>query len=445
MSVAALVNGDGGLASMPGLQGLSVMSQATISYTQQLRGYAASFASSAPVDQRLIDELGTGTSMYAIQKDPKLTDQFFMQQLGSLECIPECSPVPFDLFDNSKAWDCGIDWAYGSVKVVKCSSVANHTTDYYIVVRAGVPSSVLEEFRGRVGSLRYCDLLTNAEYNRVLVCSELNRDRIAAAVCSALDVETAGRTVRELKDERVATPVLNNSSCIFEGGEDSSTVLYYNNCANTASADSGVMCEHGAHAERWFQGSVATRVKDGGGSWENGILNACPTTCGQKPPSEHPVAFKGVSNVERDSIRRRFIWEGVCPLTHACVASISHGCSPQFTSFMTSPNYVRWDMAWGFKDLETLISKVSRVLPDNVLSMAQLLSMYGDEVRGHQHTTCRNNGVLQDSNLILPLANYDALRFALTKITMPLHRHQMFGTLSRDATTVTVPLALLRN
>lgn len=385
MAVAELVNGAGGLASMAGLQGLSVMSQATISYTQQLRGFAASFSSSAAVDKRLIDELGTGTSMYAIQRDAKLNDQYFMQQLGALECIPECSPVPFDLFDNSRAWDCAVDWPYGSVKVVKCSSVANHTTDYYILVRAGVPSSVVEEFRVRAGGMRYCDLLSNAEYNRVIVCSELNRDRIAAAVCSALGVETAGRTVRELKDERVATPVLNNSSCHFEGGEDSSVVLYYNNCANTAAADSGVMCEHGAHAERWFQGSVATRVKDGGGSWENGILNACPTTCGQKLPSEHSAAFKSVTDAERDSIRRRFIWEGVCPLTHTCVAGISHGCSPQFISFMTSANFVRWDMAWGFKDLETLISKVARVIPDNVLGIPQLMSMYGDEVGGrHQ-------------------------------------------------------------
>lgn len=391
MAVARIVNGEGGLASMAGLEGLSVMSQATVSYYERLRGFAASFVASAQVDTRLLYELGSGTSMYAIVKEDKLNDQYFMQQLSALACIPERSKLPWDLYDSSKEWMCGLDWENGSVKIVKYSSVANHTTDYYVVVRAGTPANVLEEFHGRANNMRYCDLLSSTEYNRIMVCSELNRDRIAALVCSELCVETKGRTVKELKDERVAVSMLNNPSCYFESGEDSSTVFFYNNCANTAAATAGIMCELGAHAERWIQGSVATRVKDGGGTWENNILNACPTTCGQIMPSEHVTAFRNVNETERESIRRRFMWEGVCPLTHSCVANISHGCSSNFISFLTNPNYVRWDMSWGFKDLETLICKVSRIIHDDDISMHQLLSMYSDEVcTSTMYTNCNN-------------------------------------------------------
>lgn len=382
MSVAALVNGDGGLASLPGLVGMSVMSQASITYNNQLRGYAASFSSSAQVDTRLLYELASGTSMYEINADSKLSDEFFMKQLDTLQSIPETSSVPFDLYDSAKSWDFGLDWRHGSVKIVKYNSVANHTTTYYIVVRAGVPESVLTEFTTRASNMRYCDLLTSAEYNRMIVCSELNRDRIAAALCKQLEIETPGRVVRELKDERVATPMLSNPSCYFEAGEDSQNVYFYNNCANTASATAGVLCDNGAHAERWFQGNPATRTKDGGGCWENGILNACPTTTGQKLPTDHNTVFANVSQAERDSIRRRFVWEGVTPLTHSCVSQMSHGASPKFTGFMCDAKFVKWNMAWGFIDLETIVCKVARVVHDDAMSMSQLLSMHGDEVRG---------------------------------------------------------------
>lgn len=381
-TVAQLVNADGGLAHMQGLEAISIMPQATVTSDNDLVGFACSFAGAANVDTRLLKQLGCGTSMYLITPNSKLSDPYFTDHLETLhKSVPESSYKAFDLNDSSNEWDFGLNHACGSVKVMKHSNITTNKTEYYILVRAGTPQPVIQEFNYQAQSMRYCDLVQSKEYTRLMRVSELNRDRIAAEAAQNMQVEIAGRTVRELKDERVGNPCLSNPSCYFETGENA-VVYYYNGCTSTAHASAGVVCECvGANTERWFLGNPASRVTDGGGPWKNPVLNACPTTTGICSAAEHKQMFAGVSVDEKQAMRQRYVWEGCLPMTHTCTRGISKGCSQSFISYMTNQNFTAWNMSWGFYDLEVVVAKTARLVKDEHLPFEDLLSMASDSVR----------------------------------------------------------------
>lgn len=367
---------------MEGLHAISIMPQATVTSDNELAGFACSFDSAANVDTRLLSELGCGTSLYLINPNPKLNDAYFSSQLQTLQtCVPESSYKAFDISDSSLEWDFGLNYACGSVKVMKHSNITTNKIDYYILVRAGTPLPVITDFKYHAQSMRYCDLVQSKEYSRIMRVSELNRDRIAAETAQNLQVEVAGRTVRELKDERVANPCLSNPSCYFETGENGQT-MYYNACTSTAQASAGVLCDcTGSHTERWFLGNPASRVTDGGGPWRNPVLNACPVATGLNSASEHKHMFAGVSIDERKTMRQRYVWEGCLPVTHLCTRGISKGCSQNFIAYMTNKDYTAWNMSWGFYDLEVLIAKTARLVKDEHLPFTDMLSMCSESVR----------------------------------------------------------------
>jgi hypothetical protein len=322
-------------------------------------------------DAVLTPLLASGVSLYAVtppnnDSGPDRIDAAFAGNINRLHAAaPQSVGEEWDLnAGETQRWlpSLGSD---GFVKVLKYTDVARHTTLYFICVRAHLHRAATQ-YAAKIQrlSMTYAEVLGDTDWDMLLLMSDTNRDRLAAAAASELqctlnNVRIDSRLQESVGEEgaRVPVPTASNRFNVFRAASDgSSTVTFYNNCACTEDADAGIIVNGPTHM-RWLHGHINTRQDFGGGPFTNDYGNAIPLSTGTLAYDQHVALFEHMDDGVRRDVQARYVWESRASLAPAACPSLSHGFSPAFNQFLTSQ--CGWELQNGSCDLQVVMGKVA--------------------------------------------------------------------------------------